>query len=305
MKIIILGILSGLLSVGLLNGQLQTLPDLATYKAQIDHWHQQRVARLTAPEGWLSLAGLFWLKEGQNTFGFGSGHDIQFPGGKQTLRLGRFILENGRVKVKLNPSAEVLVDSQKVNECWLKDDSQGKPSRLECGPYLWYIIKRGTRLGVRLKDRENPAIKNFKGIERFPVQLKWRILAHFVPYDSVRTVAVPTVLGTKAPSKSPGELAFRLQGQTFRLQVLAETRHEPLFVIFGDATNGEETYGAGRFLEVAAPNVQGETIIDFNKAYNPPCAFTPYATCPLPPAQNILPIRVTAGEKAYTASIGH
>ncbi|WP_456405796.1 DUF1684 domain-containing protein [Caldithrix abyssi] len=273
--------------------------DEQTYRASIDRWHKERVARLTKPEGWLSLAGLYWLKEGENTFGFGRGHDIEFPGENGQAQLGSFLLHEGKVSVILSPQAQVLVDSQFVLQSELKDDLQGRPTRMERGRYLWYVIKRGERFGIRLKDRQNPKIKQFKGIKRFPVDLKWRIKARFVPYDSVRMVMVPTVLGTQAPSRSPGELEFTMDGRTFRLQALADSPNEPLFIIFSDETNGRETYGAGRFLETEAVNQKGETIIDFNKAYNPPCAFTEYATCPLPPAQNHLPVRITAGEMIY------
>ncbi len=275
------------------------------YKEQIEQWHRERIKRLTAPEGWLSLAGLYWLKEGENTFGFGSGNDIVFPDGNKKLRLGSFFLNQGKVHVKLNPEARVLVDSMNVLEADLRTDAEGKPTRLERGRFLWYVIKRGERYGIRLKDRQNPGIKNFKGIKRFPVRLKWRVKAKFIPYDSMITVSVPTILGTAAPSKSPGELRFSIDGQTFTLQALGDAYDDPFFIIFADETNGEETYGAGRFLYVDPPDENGETYIDFNKAYNPPCAFTEFATCPLPPAQNRLPIKITAGEMAYEHGVKH
>ena len=270
---------------------------LENYKAQIEHWQQKRLARLKSAEGWLSLAGLFWLKEGENTFGFGPGHDIQFPDGESNLRLGSFILQQGKVKVRLNPEARVLVDSARLLESDLRNDLQGKPTLMERGRYLWYVIKRGDRFGIRLKDRQSPNIAKLKNIPCFPVAPVWRVKAQFVPYDSIKTVPVPTVLGTNAPSKSPGELRFTINGQTFRLQALAESPNEPFFIIFSDETNGQETYGAGRFIYIDPTDTNGQTYIDFNKAYNPPCVFTEFATCPLPPPQNHLPIRVTAGEK--------
>lgn len=267
------------------------------YRAQIEQWHQKRLARLKSPEGWLSLAGLYWLKEGENTFGFGEGHDIQFPDGEGNLRLGSFILKEGQVKVRLKLEAGVLVDSTRIPESDLKNDLQGKPTRMERGRYLWYVIKRGDRYGIRLKDRQSPNISKLQDIPRFPVNPEWRVKAQFIAYDSVKIVPVPTVLGTKSPSKSPGELQFTIKGQTFRLQALADSLNEPFFVIFSDETSGQETYGAGRFIYVDPPDEHGQTYIDFNKAYNPPCVFTEFATCPLPPPQNHLPIAVTAGEK--------
>ncbi len=295
-----------ILALLLMNGcQKNSARQIEQYKKEIEQWHQERIKRLTDKESWLSLAGLYWLKEGENTFGFGEGNDIVFPDGKEPLRLGSFFLKNGKVRVKLNPKAGVLIDSMSVLEAELKNDLQGKPTRMERGRFLWYVIKRGERYGIRLKDRQNPRIKNFKGIKRFPVRLKWRVKAKFIPYDSMITVSVPTILGTDAPSKSPGELRFSIDGQTFTLQALGDAYDEPFFIIFADETNGEQTYGAGRFLYVDPPDENGETYIDFNKAYNPPCAFTEFATCPLPPAQNRLPIKVTAGEMAYEHGVKH
>ncbi len=275
------------------------------YRAELDRWHHKRLERLTAPEGWLSLAGLYWLKEGENTFGFGSGYDIVFPDGNDHLTLGSFYLHNGKVTVRLNPAAKVWVDSQLVLQTDLQSDETDHPTRMEFGRYLWYLIKRGERYGIRLKDRQSPNIKSFKGIERFPVDPKWHIDAQFIPYDSIRVVHVPTVLGTQASSKSPGELEFYFKDQKYRLQALADSVNEPFFIIFADETNGQETYGAGRFLVVAPPDAQGHTFIDFNKAYNPPCAFTEFATCPLPPKENYLPFKVLAGEKAYQGGLHH
>lgn len=285
------------LAFGLLLSCSKNESSIENYQTQIEQWHQKRLARLKSAEGWLSLAGLYWLKEGENTFGFGEGHDIQFPDGEDNLRLGSFFLQNGEVTVRLNPKANVLVDSTKVLESRLTNDLQGKPTRMERGRFLWYVIKRGDRYGIRLKDRQNPNINKLKEIPHFPIDPKWRVKVRFIAYDSVRTVPVPTVLGTNAPSKSPGELEFTLNGRTFRLQALADSMNEPFFIIFSDETSGQETYGAGRFIYVDPPNEKGETYIDFNKAYNPPCVFTEFATCPLPPPQNHLPIRVTAGEK--------
>lgn len=279
--------------------------DFAAYKKKIDQWHHKRVERLTRNDGWLSLAGLFWLKEGENRFGFGAANDIDFSDSEKPKTLGRFFVHNGKVRVKLARNSGVVIDGKAIRESELKSDAEGEPTHMERGRFLWYVIKRGDRLGIRLKDRENPAIKNFKGIERFPIRLKWRVKAKLIPYNPPKKVAVPTVLGTKALSLSPGELEFTVNGRTFRLQALADRPNESLFIIFADKTNGEQTYHAGRFLEVDPVNKKGETVIDFNKAYNPPCAFTEYATCPLPPRSNYLPIAVTAGEKMYRSAEHH
>ena len=153
--------------------------------------------------------------------------------------------------------------------------------------------------GIRLRDSENPRIAGFTGIERFPVSEKWRIEAQFKPYDSVKIISVPTVLGTIDQSPCTGALVFEIDGREYSLDPITDEGSPGFFIIFGDATNGKETYGAGRFLGAEAAGPGGKVILDFNKAYNPPCAFSPFATCPLPPKQNVLPVAVTAGEKAY------
>ncbi len=274
-------------------------------RESIMQWRKQRIAHLTRNDSWLSLAGLFWLKPGENRFGFNPKDDIRFPDSTRTEHLGRFVLENGRVRVVLETHLPVTINGAHLKTSILRSDVEGKPTHMELGRYLWYVIKRGERFGIRLKDRQNEAIKNFKGLDYFPISSQWKVEARLIPYDPPRKVAVPTVLGTKALATSPGELEFTLSGRKLRLQTLAASQRDTLFIIFGDATNGNETYGAGRFLEVPPIDAQGRTIIDFNKAYNPPCAFTPYATCPLPPAMNILPVAVKAGEKMYQGAPHH
>ena len=181
----------------------------------------------------------------------------------------------------------------------LKDDREGTPDVLRYGSLSWYIIKRGDRYGVRLKDSESDLLKNFEGIERFPVDPDWRVTAIFQPYDSVKSIEVPNILGTIGQDPSPGKLVFQIKGNTYSLDPIAAPEDKRWFIIFSDVTSGEETYGAGRFLYIDAPGEDQTAILDFNKSYNPPCAFTPYATCPLPPEQNHLTLRVTAGEKNF------
>jgi len=269
------------------------------YISEIDRWHEERIESLTRPDGWLTLAGLFWLSEGENTFGTDASNDIVFPAGKAPDFLGSFFLRKGQVSMQIRPGVKVFHDGRPVQSLVLKDDSDGAPSVLEAGPLSWCVIKRGDRFAVRLKDRESPTLREFEGIERFPVDRKWRVEARLEPYDPPKTIPVPTVIGTVIEEHSPGALVFEMDGRSFRLDPIAESSDTDLFLVFGDETNGIETYGGGRFLVVAKPDSAGFTSIDFNKAYNPPCAFTPYATCPLPPEQNRLPFRVTAGEKSY------
>ncbi len=279
------------------------IPDSA-YVQEIDRWHAQRIASLTRPDGWLSLVGLYWLRPGENTFGSDSTNTIVFPP-KAPKRMGRFILQDTTVVVEILPGIPVTVNGQPVSRMPLQHDLTGHPTILQYKSLLWYIIKRGNQLGVRLKDTLATTRLHFKGIERYPVDPRWRIPARFVPFPQKRFIEIPTVLGTIVPEPSPGQLVFTVNGQEYRLDVIQEQPGDPYFVIFSDETNGEETYGAGRFLYVAPADSTGWTVIDFNKAYNPPCAFTPYATCPLPPPQNHLPLPVRAGEKRYESEYAH
>ncbi len=273
------------------------------YLAEIDAWHQQRIAALTRPTGWLSLAGLFWLKEGENRFGSDPANEIVFPADKAPGLMGWFYLRNAQVTVKIAPGVTVTAEGAPVTEMPLRSDAEDRPTVLTHGSLSWYVIQRGERIGIRLRDSENPRLKAFKGIERYPVSPQWRIPARWVPYDPPKKIPVPNVLGTVYEEDSPGALEFVVDGQTCRLDAIAEPGDTELFVIFADPTNGAETYGAGRFLYVPRPDSSGFTYIDFNKAYNPPCVFTEFATCPLPPAENRLPVRITAGEKNYADAV--
>jgi uncharacterized protein (DUF1684 family) len=269
------------------------------YVAQINEWHQNRVERLTSKSGWMSLAGLFWLKEGENTFGADSSNDIVFPANKAADFMGSFILENGVVKTKILPEVEVLEDSIPVNEIIMKTDLEEETTILSYGTLSWYIIKRSNDLAVRLRDSANPVIKSFHGIKRYRVDPSWRIEATFESYNPQRSISVPTILGTTAEEPSPGALVFKIGNEVYRLDVIGNPEDKRFFVIFGDETNKDETYEGGRYVYVDNPGNNGKTFIDFNKCYNPPCAFTEYATCPFPPEQNYLPIKITAGEKRY------
>lgn len=271
----------------------------ATYQLEIDTWHQKRVEELKGPKGWLNIAGLFWLKEGINGFGSGQGNDVLFPEGKISDRAGFFVLKQGVVTLTATPGTSVICDGQSVNgsRVVFHPDS-AKAAIQEFGSLQWFIIQRDNKFGVRLRDFKNPELENFKGIERYPVSADWRIQATLEKVDSSRMIDINTTIGQTIPERSQGILVFVIEGKEYRLETLGEGDPE-LSVIFGDATNAKETYGAGRYLDVKRPGGDGKTIIDFNKAYNPPCAFIAFATCPLPPKQNILTVPITAGEKNY------
>lgn len=265
------------------------------YLSKIQQWHQKRISNLKKDNGWLNLAGLFWLKEGENSFGSAKDNDIIFPSGPK--HIGKFILTDSIVTVKILGDVEVFNNGKRISEMKLKSDQQDSTTILQNGNLRWYVIKRGKEYGIRLRDLNSPNVKNFKGIEIYPIDTNWRVTAKFIAYDPPKEILVPTEIGTIEKSKSPGALIFKINNIEYKLDALDEG--DSFFMIFADETNGSETYGAGRFLYTDKPDSNGNVILDFNKAYNPPCAFSKFATCPLPPKQNYLHLKVTAGEKKY------
>jgi uncharacterized protein len=269
----------------------------SSLEADTHAWHQQRVQRLTAEDGWLSLVGLFWLQEGDNRLGSADDNDFVFPAGTPA-HVGT--LRRKGPQVTFTPAQGVSVTrAGKPFTGGGVGTSEQEQDVLGLGSLRFYLIPRGDKLGLRVKDPEAPARKAFHGIPTWPVSAAWRIEGRFEPATTPRMLSVPTVLGTVEEMKSPGTLVFQVEGQEYRLDPVLEEDGAPFFVIFGDPTNRTESYGAGRFLYVDPPKDGGRVVLDFNRAYNPPCAFSPYATCPLPPAQNRLKLRVEAGEKRY------
>jgi len=274
-------------------------PEEKAYFTEIETWHKRRVERLTSSSGWLSLVGLYWLIEGENTFGGNQQNAIRFPKEKSPDFIGSIYLEEGNVRTEINENIKVLHNKKPVTSIDMKPDVSGDPTILSLDSLSWYIIKRGERFAVRLRDSENENIRNFSGIKIFPIDTIWCVEATLEAYDPPKLMDVPNITGTVNQETSPGALVFTIEGKEYRLDPIGQPGGKSLFVIFADQTNGYETYGAGRFVYASMPGEDGKTILDFNKAYNPPCAFTRFATCPLPPSQNVLPIKVTAGEKNY------
>lgn len=278
---------------------LGAAPPPETYVKTVDAWHAERTARLAAENGWLTLVGLDWLKPGENTLGTAPGSTVLLPEGTAPAQAGTFVLEGGQVRIRLAAGSGILVNGQVVAEAALKADADGKPDLLRAGRITFYVIRRGDRFGIRMKDPEAPARKAFHGVARFPVDPAWRIEADFLPYATPQTRAIPTVLGTSEPMTAPGLLRFKVKGRIYTLEpVIEDPAHPELFIIFRDATSGKATYPAGRFLAATMPK-DGKVVLDFNRAYNPPCAFSHFATCPLPPKRNELRLPVRAGEKDY------
>jgi hypothetical protein len=271
----------------------------APYSTQIECWRQRRISRLTAPDGWLSVVGLFWLEDGDNSVGSAPGSRVALPA-RAPAAVGTIRLESGRAAFRPSAGASVLVDGKPpaATAVALRPDAEGTPTVVETGGVSLYLIARQDRLAVRVKDPDSGARRAFRGITSFPIDPSWRIEARVEQGAAPTPVAIPNVLGRETSEPSPGTLVFERAGKTYRLTPVLEQGETDWFVIFADGTNGRETYGAGRFLYVPPPK-DGKTVIDFNKAYNPPCVFTDFATCPLPPPQNRLPIRIEAGEKEY------
>ena len=269
---------------------------LPEYISEIDQWHQKRIDRLRDPDGWLTLVGLHWLKEGENTFGSDKDNSIIFPE-NAPKKIGTIILKDSVITLKVEDGVKVTSEGNRIKNIKLKEDITGDPTIINIGSLRWYIIKRGEKYGIRLRDTKNPLRKTFDGIDRFPVNEDWKITATLDQYDPPKVISLPTQIGTIDEELSPGAVVFEKDGNTYRIDAVDTGKR--LWLIFADETSGEETYGAGRYLYIDKPDSTGTTIVDFNLAYNPPCVFTKYATCAFPPQQNFLELRITAGEKNW------
>jgi len=286
----------------------------ADLEASVEAWRERRIAALTRPDGWLSLVALHWLEPGETTFGSdpGSGLALAEAAGATPLppRLGVFRLEeDGSVVFVAEPGVEVLEGEGPVESVLLLPSAAERAVEaattdapvLAWGPLLWHVMVRQDRPVVRVKSAESPVLTGFEGIDHFPVAAAWRIEGRFEAYEPPKEILVPNILGGDSPTPARGAAVFEVDGRTWRLD-LWEDSDDPAnhFTAFGDETNGQSSYGGGRFLWIDAPAPGDDRIvIDFNRAYNPPCVFTPYSTCPLPPRQNRLPFPVEAGEKEW------
>jgi uncharacterized protein len=269
-------------------------------------WRAQRATSLQAPEGWLSLIALGWLKEGDNSVGSAEDSSVQITG-KAPAHIAIVRLEKGAPR--LLPPAEgfpkdLLVDGQPAKEQPLFADDAEKPSKLAIGTLTIIVIRRDDRLALRVKDLQAPTRVGFHGLRWYDPNASYRVHARWIPYNPPKVLDIPTVLGTTTHMPAPGAAEFTLDGQVLRLEpVLEDPKSKELFFIMRDATSKITTYGAGRFLYSELPDhgvsQPGEVWLDFNRLENPPCAFTAYATCPLPPPQNRLSVAIPAGEQRY------
>jgi uncharacterized protein (DUF1684 family) len=270
--------------------------------AELKKWDAERIAALKQPDGWLNLEGLFWLKKGVNSFGSSKENELVYDNAAFPNHLGDFIYEDGKVywkdaateKITIKDNTGLVVaNAETLN---LLTATEGNYIS-QWKDFLWVVIKREDKVGVRFRNLKAKTLLEFKGIERFPVDPKWRVKAKVIPQNQ-NPLMIMNVLGQNTAQKHGGQLVFEIEGKTYRLDAIDEGGVR-LFVTFADATSGKTTYGSGRFIELDKPDADGYTYIDFNKAYNPPCAFTEFATCPLPPPQNRLSITIPAGEKKY------
>ena len=279
--------------------------DLQAERNSIDAWRAGRVGRLTSDAGWLTLAALFWLKQGENSFGRASSNALSLDNASLADTAGSFVLAGHQVRFLAAPGAGVTHDGRAVSSLDLTADAQGEPTVLASGSLRFFVIERAGNLGVRVRDLDNPHRRNFSGLTYFPVSTDWVCNARFEPYEPVRRLKIVNILGMEEEAQSPGAVVFTKNGREWRLDTVLETPgDQELFVMFTDTTSGHETYGGGRFLYIPLP--QGHrALVDFNKAFNPPCALNDFATCPLPPPQNRLKLRVDAGEKKYAGGPEH
>ena len=267
-----------------------------SYSATIEAWRSNYERGLTAPTGWLAIIGLDWLEEGENTFGTNQDHPIVLPKGTTSDYAGSFVLKEDTVTLRVNPGEAILFDGQPVTSSLIPVNTGSSSKPITIGRLTVYVVRRGDQYAVRIYDPDNPARHAFSGVKWFPIDEQYCVQASFTPLEETNTISITNILGMTEESRCPGFVTFTLHGQEYRLYPVAPTDQDRLLFMFRDPTNGEITYPAGRYL-YADPPQNGLTTLDFNKAYSPPCAFTDYATCTLPPPQNHLPIPILAGAK--------
>ncbi|MCF7220906.1 DUF1684 domain-containing protein [Marilutibacter chinensis] len=273
------------------------------FQAEQQRWREQRAARLTAADGWTTLVGLHWLEPGPHYMGSDADNGIRLAVGP--AHMGMIELKSGQIRFVPEKGTALTLDGEPLTApaTLRADDDAAGPSVIgfDEGRGLLTVLSRGDRHALRVKHADAPTRTGFKGIEYWPADSGWRIQGRFVAHPRGKTLPIANIVGTTDEVSNPGVVEFERDGQTYRLEALDEG-DEQLFLVFADRTSGHGSYGAGRFLYAPKPDVQGRVLLDFNQAYNPPCAFTAFATCPLPPLENRLDLAITAGEKAYSFS---
>lgn len=271
----------------------------SAYQRSFEKWKGELVDDLK--QEWLPLAGLFWLKPGENSFGADLKNVVVLP--KGPAHAGSFILQGKTVTARFAPDAKATIAGKPATTAELQPDTSGDPTVVELGNLRLHVIVRGERVGIRLKDLDSDAVRQYHGPQFFPLDLSYRVTATWIPSDGKKTVDVPNVLGDISPTPIAGTAVFKINGQELRLTDLGGDASKGLFFVFSDPTSKTNTYPGGRFLKTE-PVTNGEVVLDFNRAYNPPCAVTAYATCPLAPKENRLSVPIPAGEE-YDRKHGH
>ena len=266
----------------------------AAYEKEIEGWRQRYEAKLRADDGWLTVTGLFWMHEGKNTFGSATNNDVVLPA-PAPANAGYFDLHDGKTTVHVNPGVPITMAGKPVEIAELKPDS--KVDRLVLGDLTFFVHAVGPRRGIRLKDKKSKLRKEFTGLHWFPINQAYHVIANYVAYPTPREVSIETVQGDHATTSIVGYVTFQLGGKEFRLDA-EQNDPDGLFIVFRDLTSKKDTYPAARFLDTDPPK-DGKVDLDFNEAYNPPCAYNPYSTCPLPSPGNRMQIEIPAGERRY------
>ncbi len=267
-----------------------------THEEQISQWRQSRHDRLASEDGWLTLVGLEWLSDGENRVGNSPTSTVRIPGGPADW--GTIYVNSDELRFIPATDSGVTVNGVESGEVILVADSQGEPTLVTSGDLSFYVIFRGS-YALRIKNRQAPALLEFTGMDNYDFQPDWKFDARFIPAEEGQTIEIADVLGQLNPTPVYGYVEFERDGATHRLLGLGAEDSESVWFLFADRTSGRETYGAGRYLYSDGLPSDGRLVIDFNKAYNPPCVFSDYATCPLTPQENRLDVAVTAGEKNY------
>jgi uncharacterized protein (DUF1684 family) len=280
-------------------GVLSTIPiEDSSYVREIETWRVERETNLKKDGSWLTVAGLYWLRQGENWVGSGLENDFVLPAGTAPEVVGVFVLDGAKTEFRARPGVAVTQQGKPVtNATFERTGEQAEKSAISLGRISMWVHNSGDRLAIRLRDLDSPIRKEFTTLDWFPVDPAYRVTAKFLPHPEPKPVEILNMLGDIEHYKSPGFLEFTLSGQAIRMEPVLNSSGG-LWLIFKDGTSGKETYPAARFLQAEAPS-NGEVTLDFNKAYNPPCAFNPYTTCPMPAKDNRLKIRVEAGEKNY------
>ncbi len=283
-------------------------PRDAGWQQEITAWRAQHAVELLKPDGWLALAGLEWLEPGDNSFGAAKGNKIHLPP-SGPAHLGVLHLDGETVTLNPPPGgfpAGFQIDGKPVQAQMLHTDPDRDKNnpRLTIGTLNMYVIHRGHRFALRIKDAKSAALTGFHGLKWYAPNQSYRVTARWISYAPQKTFTIATLIGTSYPAQVPGSAEFTLHGKTFRLDpILEDPEVAKLFFVLRDTTSATTTYGACRFLYTGFPDrgldKPGELVLDFNRLENPPCAYTPYATCPLPPPQNRLPIPLPVGEQRY------